>query len=42
MNFNKIQMVSQPNQIKISLFPHQLASIFKMEKLETDNLIQKE
>ena len=35
-------MVSQPHQIKINLFPHQLASIFKMEKLETDNLIQKE
>jgi len=42
MNFSKIQMVSQPHQIKINLFPHQLASIFKMEKLETDNLIQKE
>ena len=39
---NNNHMVSQPMQIKVSLYPHQLSSIYKMEKLEKDNMIQKE
>ena len=35
-------MVGQPSEINIPLFPHQLASIFKMEKLENDNTIIKD
>jgi SNF2 family DNA or RNA helicase len=42
MNFTRIPMVSQPHQINVNLFPHQLASIHKMEKLENDNNIIKE
>jgi SNF2 family DNA or RNA helicase len=42
MSFTRIPMVSQPHQINVSLYPHQLASIYKMEKLETDNNIIKE
>ena len=42
MNFTRIPMVSQPHQINVNLFPHQLASIHKMEKLERDNNIIKE
>jgi len=39
---NNNHMVSQPMQINVSLYPHQLSSIYKMEKLEKDNMIQKE
>ena len=42
MSFTRIPMVFQPHQINVSLYPHQLASIYKMEKLETDNNIIKE
>jgi len=42
MNFTRIPMVSQPHQINVNLFPHQLSSIYKMEKLENDNNIIKE
>lgn len=35
-----IQTVPQPENIKINLFPHQLASIFKMEKLEREQKVQ--
>lgn len=38
---SKIPMVSQPPQINVKLFKHQLSSIYKMEKLETDNIIVK-
>jgi SNF2 family DNA or RNA helicase len=34
-----IQTVPQPENIKINLFPHQLASIFKMEKIEHDKKV---
>lgn len=42
MNFDHIKMVSQPKDLKIKLFPHQLASIYNMEKIEVNNLIEKE
>jgi len=42
MNFTRIPMVSQPHEINVKLFPHQLSSIYKMEKLENDNNIIKE
>jgi SNF2 family DNA or RNA helicase len=35
-------MVSQPHEINVNLFPHQLSSIYKMEKLENDNTIIKD
>jgi hypothetical protein len=42
MNFTRIPMVSQPHEINVKLFPHQLSSIYKMEKLENDNNIIKD
>lgn len=33
-NFEHIPMISQPPELNIDLFPHQLASIYKMEELE--------
>jgi len=42
MNFTRIPMVSQPHEINVNLFPHQLSSIYKMEKLENDNNIIKD
>jgi len=38
-DFSDIQMVHQPENLKISLYNHQLASIYNMEKLESDNII---
>lgn len=35
-------MVSQPPNMSINLFPHQLHSIFRMENLENNNFIQKQ
>jgi len=42
MSFDNIKMVPQPKNLKINLFPHQLASIYKMENLELNNFIEKE
>jgi hypothetical protein len=42
MSFDNIKMVSQPKNLKINLFQHQLASIYKMENLESNNFIEKE
>ena len=42
MDFYKIKKVSQPSNLKINLFPHQLASIYNMEKFESDNIIHKD
>ena len=33
-------MVSQPPGLNVKLFPHQLASIYKMEQLETSKIIE--
>ena len=38
-NFDNIPMVQAPENLKISLYNHQLASIYNMEKLENDNII---
>lgn len=40
--FNNIKMVPQPKNMNIKLYPHQLASIYEMEKLESNNIIYKE
>jgi len=39
-DFSNIPLVSQPKNLKVTLYQHQLASIYKMEKLEIDNLIE--
>jgi SNF2 family DNA or RNA helicase len=41
-NFQNIKMVSQPHDLKVELFPHQLASIYKMEQLEINKTIETE
>ena len=41
IDFTKIKMVRQPSNMSVALFPHQLASIYAMEKLETENSIEK-
>ena len=38
-DFNNIPLVHPPENLKVSLYNHQLASIFNMEKLENDNII---
>ena len=38
--FENTQMISQPKEIKVSLFQHQLASIYQMEKRELDKQIR--
>lgn len=37
--FNNIQVVPQPKNLRINLYRHQLASIYNMERLEIDNTI---
>jgi SNF2 family DNA or RNA helicase len=41
-NFKNVKMVSQPHGLKVKLFPHQLASIYKMEHLEETKTIETE
>ena len=41
MEFDNIKMVQQPPDLKINLFPHQLASIYRMENLESNNILYK-
>ena len=41
-DFNSIRMVPQPKNLNVRLFPHQLASIYQMEKMESNNYIEKE
>lgn len=36
-----IKMIKQPQNLKIKLYDHQLVSIYKMEELENDNIIDK-
>jgi predicted Zn-ribbon and HTH transcriptional regulator len=42
MDYNNIKKVSQPLNLKIKLLPHQLVSIYNMEKLEINNIIEKD
>jgi hypothetical protein len=37
---NTIKMVSQPENLKIKLFEHQLVSIYNMEKLEREKIVE--
>ena len=39
-NFEHIHMIGQPRKLKIDLHPHQLASVYNMEKLEREQKIQ--
>jgi len=39
-NYNNIHCVTQPEKIKTSLFKHQLTSIYNMERLEHDKMVQ--
>ena len=41
-DFSNVKMVKQPQNLKIQLYPHQLASIYNMEQLELNNIIHKE
>jgi len=41
-DFDSIRLVPQPKNLNINLFPHQLASIFQMEKMEANNIIEKD
>ena len=38
-HFENIQIVQQPAKLNINLYQHQLASIYNMEKLEIENII---
>ena len=38
-NFDTIQTVLQPKNIDVTLYKHQLASIYNMEKFETENIV---
>lgn len=38
-DFKHIQVVPQPKNLNVTLYQHQLASIYNMEKLEADNTI---
>lgn len=39
-DYNNIHCVTQPEKIKTSLFKHQLTSIYNMERLEHDKMVQ--
>ena len=39
---NSVRMVSQPKRLRIKLFEHQLASIYQMEKLEREQVVERE
>jgi SNF2 family DNA or RNA helicase len=41
-NFENIQTVDQPRNLRINLYRHQLSSIYNMEKLELTNRIKKD
>ena len=39
IKLSDIQMIEQPEEIKVSLYPHQLASVYQMEKREQEQQI---
>ena len=41
-DFLNIKMVKQPDNLKVQLYPHQLASIHSMEEFENNNIIYKD
>ena len=42
MDYNNLKKVKQPLDLNVNLFPHQLVSIYNMEKLEINNVIEKD
>ena len=40
MNYEDIPIVTHPDNMKITLFRHQIASIYKMERLEQEQLVE--
>lgn len=40
-NFENIYMINQPKELNKSLYPHQLASVYEMEKREREQLINR-
>jgi hypothetical protein len=42
MNVRNVRIVSQPKRLNIKLFEHQLASIYQMEKLEREQVVERE
>ena len=41
-NYSNVKLVPQPRGLGVMLFPHQLSSIYKMEKMESNNYIEKD
>ena len=39
---NAVRMVPQPQKLNVRLFDHQLASIYEMEKLEREQVVERE
>ena len=42
MNVRNVRIVSPPKRLNIKLFEHQLASIYQMEKLEREQVVERE
>ena len=40
--FSSVRMIPQPKQLMIKLFPHQLASIYRMERLEREQKVERD
>lgn len=40
LNNNEIELVTQPEHLDIDLYQHQLSSIYKMEKLEREKMVE--
>lgn len=38
-NYERVPMISQPAELNVGLYPHQLASVYNMERLERDKRI---
>ena len=39
-DYSNVPMIIQPQKLNIKLFPHQLAIIYKMEKLEQEQIVE--
>ena len=40
-NFNNVPIITQPKNLNVLLYKHQLASIYQMEKLEREQEIER-
>jgi len=38
-NFEHIQLIAQPKELKVNLYLHQLASVYEMEKRENEQFV---